>query len=188
MSSSQYAKVPGLFTKSIFFFFLAGGKGERGGSGKHCVFPLKGIHSHTCMFIQYYKGRLTHVWGHFYLLLPISGICSTLKTEFLIFLELRPFIHHQNDDKKMRHRMRWLFNYLVNFYFIYFLLHVEELSFCFQFFTFNCNFDFFYQWWQIIKRNVVLFTKKVRCGRVMMNEWLWVVLYTFVIENRSLIA
>ena len=51
---------------------------------------------------------------------------------------------------------------MVNFYFIYFLLHVEELNFCFQFFTFNCNFDFFYQWWQIIKRNVVLFTKKKR--------------------------
>ena len=27
-----------------------------------------------------------------------------------------------------------IFDYLVNFYFIYFLLHVEELSFCFHFF------------------------------------------------------
>ena len=26
-----------------------------------------------------------------------------------------------------------IFDYLVNFYFIYFLLHVEELSFCLQF-------------------------------------------------------
>ena len=25
--------------------------------------------------------------------------------------------------------MRWLFDYAVNFYFIYFLLHVEELTF-----------------------------------------------------------
>ena len=31
---------------------------------------------------------------------------------------------------------------------------------------------FFCQWWQIIKRNTILFTKKTRCGRVMMNEWL----------------
>ena len=28
------------------------------------------------------------------------------------------------------------------FYFICFLLHVEELSFCFQCFSFNCNLDF----------------------------------------------
>ena len=38
--------------------------------------------------------------------------------------------------------MRWLFDYLVNFFFIYFLLHVQELSFCFQLFSFNCNLDF----------------------------------------------
>ena len=37
---------------------------------------------------------------------------------------------------------------------------------------FNCNFDFLYRWWQIIKRSAVLITKKSRCGRVMMNEWL----------------
>ena len=34
-------------------------------------------------------------------------------------------------------------DYLVNFSFIYFLLHVEELSFCFRFSSVNCNFDFF---------------------------------------------
>ena len=39
-------------------------------------------------------------------------------------------------------------------------------------FFFNWNLDFCYQWWQIIKRNAVLFTKKSRYGRVMMNEWL----------------
>ena len=37
--------------------------------------------------------------------------------------------------------MRWFFDYLVNFYFIYFLLDVEELSFCFQFLLIG-NFDF----------------------------------------------
>ena len=30
---------------------------------------------------------------------------------------------------KMKLGMQWLFDHLVNFYFIYFLLHVEELSF-----------------------------------------------------------
>ena len=34
----------------------------------------------------------------------------------------------------MKCRMRLLFDYLVNFNLIYFLLHVEELSFCLQFF------------------------------------------------------
>ena len=34
-------------------------------------------------------------------------------------------------------------DYLVNFYFIYFLLHFEELSFCFRFSSVNYNFDFF---------------------------------------------
>ena len=43
----------------------------------------------------------------------------------------------------MKRGMRRFFDYLVNFYFIYFLSHVEELSFCFQFCSFNCNFDFF---------------------------------------------
>ena len=43
----------------------------------------------------------------------------------------------------MKREMRRLFDYLVNFCFIYFLLHDEELSFYFQFFSFNCNFDFF---------------------------------------------
>ena len=43
----------------------------------------------------------------------------------------------------MKRRMRWLFDYLVNFFFIYFLLHVEESSFCYQFFSFNYNLDFF---------------------------------------------
>ena len=73
----------------------------------------------------------------------------------------------------MKYRMRWLFDYLVNFFFIYFLLHVEESSFCYQFFSFNYNLDFFYQWWQTIKQNGVFFTKNLRCGLVMMmNKWL----------------
>ena len=46
-----------------------------------------------------------------------------------------------------------------------------RISFCFQFFSFKCYFDFFYQWWQIIKRNAALFTKKSQCGWAMMNEW-----------------
>ena len=89
--------------------------------------------------------------------------------------DIRPFIIIRSSSKwrqKMKRGMRWLFDYLVKFYFIYFLFHVEELSFCFQFFSFNCNFDFFYQWLQIIKQNAVLFTKNLRCGRVMMKEWL----------------
>ena len=36
--------------------------------------------------------------------------------------------------QKVKHRMWWLLYYLGNFYFIYFLLHVEELNFCFSFF------------------------------------------------------
>ena len=72
----------------------------------------------------------------------------------------------------MKRGMRWLFDYLVNLYYIYFLLHVEELSFCFQFFSFNWNFHFFNQWSQIIKRNAILFTKNSGCGRVTINEWL----------------
>ena len=39
--------------------------------------------------------------------------------------------------QKIKRRMPWLFDCLVNFYFIYFLLYVEELHFCFQFFSFN---------------------------------------------------
>ena len=39
--------------------------------------------------------------------------------------------------------MHRLFDYLVNFCLTYFLLHVKELSFCFQFCFFNCNFDIF---------------------------------------------
>ena len=31
----------------------------------------------------------------------------------------------------------------MNFYFTYFLSHVKESSFCFQFYFFNCNFDNF---------------------------------------------
>ena len=91
--------------------------------------------------------------------------------------------------------MRWLFYYLVDFYFISFLLRVEELSFCFQFFPFNCNFDFFYHWWQIIKWNAVFFTKNLRCGQVMMNEWLIISglkqkayrnIYFYGLENKPL--
>ena len=71
----------------------------------------------------------------------------------------------------MKCGMLWLFDYLVNFDLIYFLLHVEELSFCFQFFSFNDTFDSFYQWWQIINQNAVLFTKNGD-AQVMMNKWL----------------
>ena len=39
--------------------------------------------------------------------------------------------------------MQSLLDYFVNFYFIYFLLHVAELSFCFQYFSFSFNFDIF---------------------------------------------
>ena len=42
----------------------------------------------------------------------------------------------------------------------------------------------FYQWWQIIKLNAVLFTKKSRCGRVMMNEWL---IMSGLMENYNLL-
>ena len=33
----------------------------------------------------------------------------------------------------MKRGMRWLFDYLVNFYFVYFHLVAEKLSFCFRF-------------------------------------------------------
>ena len=101
--------------------------------------------------------------------------------------------------------MRWLFDYFVNLYFIYFihtfhlfhsyisfisfiyfiyfLLHVTELSFCFQFFLLIAILIFFNQWWQIIKRNAVLFTKKLRSGKVMMNEWL--IMSGFIIYFRK---
>ena len=65
-----------------------------------------------------------------------------------------------------------LFDYLVIPYFIYFLLHAEELIFCFHSFLLIAILIFFNQWWQIIKQNAVLSTKKSRCKRVMMNEWL----------------
>ena len=86
---------------------------------------------------------------------------------------IRPFIIIYSSStrrQKMKCGMQWLFDYLMNFYFIYFLLHVVELRVCFHFFPFNSNFDFFYQWWQIIKQNTVLFTKKLWCRQVMMNE------------------
>ena len=51
--------------------------------------------------------------------------------------------------------MRWLFDSLVNFCFIYFLLNVEELSYCFSFFSFNRNFDFFLS---------VMTNIKTKCG------------------------
>ena len=69
---------------------------------------------------------------------------------------------------KMKRGMLWLFDYLVNFYLIYFLLHVEELSFCFQFFLIAI----FILLVMTNKQNAVLFTNQSRCGWVMMNEWL----------------
>ena len=71
----------------------------------------------------------------------------------------------------MKRRMWWLFDY---FYFIYFLLHVEELNFCFQFFSFNCNFDFFYQWWQINKMWYYLWKNPD------MHRWWWTDDYLWV--------
>ena len=53
---------------------------------------------------------------------------------------IRPFIIMRSSPawrQKIKSGMRWWFNYLVNFYFMYFILHVEELSFCFQLFSFN---------------------------------------------------
>ena len=67
--------------------------------------------------------------------------------------------------------MRWLLDYLMNFYFSV-SFFFKELSLCFQFFFQFQFWFFFYQWWQIIKQNVVLFKKILRCGWVMMNEWL----------------
>ena len=43
----------------------------------------------------------------------------------------------------MKLGMCLLFDYLENIHYNYFLLLVEELNFSFQFFSFNCNFDFF---------------------------------------------
>ena len=42
---------------------------------------------------------------------------------------------------KMKSGKRWLFDYLVNLYFIFFLLNNQVSAF--NFFAFNCNFDFF---------------------------------------------
>ena len=64
--------------------------------------------------------------------------------------------------QKVKHRMWWLFDYVMNFRFIWFFLHVDELNFCFQFFSFNCNFDFFY------KKSL----KKLQCRWVMINKLL----------------
>ena len=64
-----------------------------------------------------------------------------------LYKAIHNYIHHQNETKiETWDAVIKVFDYLANFYFIYiyFLLHVEELSFCFQFFSFNCNFDFFY--------------------------------------------
>ena len=70
----------------------------------------------------------------------------------------------------------------MNFCFIYFVLHVEQLSFYFQYLSFNCNFDFFNQWWQVIKQNAVLFTKKLLCGWVMTNKVLIMSALSFIFK------
>ena len=62
--------------------------------------------------------------------------------------KVKPFIIVHNGSssnwrQKVKRGMRWFCDYLVNFYFIYFLLHVEELRMCFQLFSCNCDFDFF---------------------------------------------
>ena len=49
---------------------------------------------------------------------------------------IRPFIITCSSStwrQKMKCGMQWLFDYLMNFYFIYFLLRVVELRFCFHF-------------------------------------------------------
>ena len=53
----------------------------------------------------------------------------------------------------MKQGRRWLFDYLVTSYFIYFFfLYVEEFSFLsFYFFLFIAILIFFYQWWQTNK-------------------------------------
>ena len=53
----------------------------------------------------------------------------------------------------MKQGMRWLFDYLVTSYFIFFFfLYVEEFSFLsFYFFLFIAILIFFYQWWQTNK-------------------------------------
>ena len=58
-----------------------------------------------------------------------------------------------------------LFDYLFSFAY-------WRINFLISFFFFNCNFDFFYQQWQIIKQNTILFMKKLWCRQVMMNKWL----------------
>ena len=44
----------------------------------------------------------------------------------------------------MKRGMPWLFDYLVNFYFLYVLLHVEELRFCFLIFLLIAILIFFF--------------------------------------------
>ena len=71
------------------------------------------------------------------------------------------FFHHQNGDKKMKRRMRWLLDYLVILSLNYFTLHVEELSVYFNFFLVFEISIFFNQWCEIIKQNTVLFMKRM---------------------------
>ena len=66
-------------------------------------------------------------------------------------------------QQKVKHRMWWLFGEFP-FYSIFFACW--RIEFMLSVFSFNCNFDFFYQWWQ--KNHL----KKLQCKRVMMNKLL----------------
>ena len=52
---------------------------------------------------------------------------------------------------KMKRGKRWSFHYLVNLYFIYFLLKNQVSAF--NFFAFNCNFDFFFLFSSVMTNN-----------------------------------
>ena len=87
-----------------------------------------------------------------------------------------PFIINYSFIIKMTTKSRtrdvvliWLFS---EFLFHLFSFACWRINFLLSIFFFWLQSWYFFQWWQIIKRNAVLFTKKSRCARVMMNEWL----------------
>ena len=80
---------------------------------------------------------------------PCGKLCSNWSRHTSINSKvfIRPFIIIRSSSKwrqRMKRGMQWLFDYPMNFCYIFFLFHFDELSFCFQFFSVNCNFDFFY--------------------------------------------
>ena len=64
----------------------------------------------------------------------------------------------------------WLFS---EFLFHLFSFSCWRIKFLLSVFFFQLQFWFFYQWWQIINQNVVLFMKKLWCRWVMMNDYGW---------------